>query len=97
MSKEYFVYLMTNPNNHVLYTGVTNNLARRAWEHQQKIHPYSFTAKYNIDKLVYYEVFESINEAINREKQIKAGSRINKSQLIKSINPGFKDLTSELY
>jgi len=88
---------MTNPNNHVLYTGVTNNLSRRVLEHQQKIHPRSFTAKYNISKLVYYEPFDSINDAISREKQIKGGPRANKLKLIRSINPNFRDLADELW
>lgn len=96
MTKQYFVYLMTNCNNHVLYTGVTNDLSKRLREHQQKIYPYSFTAKYNVNKLVYYEVFDDIHSAIDREKQIKAGSRASKLKLIRSINRDFRDLIDEL-
>ena len=70
-----FVYIMTNDNNTVLYTGVTSNLKERVKEHKEKIHPGNFTGRYNIRKLVYYVSFDSIGQAIKREKQIKAGSR----------------------
>ncbi|MBU1130776.1 GIY-YIG nuclease family protein [Patescibacteria group bacterium] len=96
MSQEYFVYIITNPNNTVLYTGITNDLASRVDQHKNKDNPKSFTAKYNVNKLVYYEVFENVYEAINREKQIKAGSRKKKITLIESINPDYKDLSGEL-
>ncbi len=95
MSKQYYVYIATNPQNHVLYTGVTNNLVKRIWEHKQKLVS-GFTQKYNINKLVYYEIFEDINEAIKREKQIKGGSREKKFKLIELANPLFKDLYSSL-
>ena len=91
----YYVYIMTNKNNTVLYTGVCNNLARRVWEHKHKIDPKSFTARYNINKLVYYEYFLDINAAIAREKQIKAGSRAKKIVLIESMNKEWKDLSLE--
>ena len=83
---------MTNKNNTTLYTGVTSDLISRISEHQQKVYPKSFTARYNISKLVYYEAFHSIEEAIIREKQIKAGSRKKKIKLIESINRHWIDL-----
>jgi putative endonuclease len=76
----------------VLYTGVTSNLSERIFEHISKKHPKSFTAKYNINKLVYFESFPRIEEAINREKKIKGGSRKNKEKLINDMNPDWKDL-----
>lgn len=89
--RHYFVYIMTNKYNQVLYTGVTNNLARRTLEHM--VHMGSeFTAKYNVTKLVYYEQLFDIKEAISREKQIKAGSRNKKIKLILSKNPEWNDL-----
>ncbi len=95
MKKQYFVYIATNSDNYVLYTGVTNNLVRRLHEHKNKPAS-SFTAKYNINKLIYYEVLDFPEEAIKREKQIKAGSRAKKLKLIESINPNFKDLYEEI-
>jgi putative endonuclease len=80
--------------NTVLYTGVTNDLERRVYEHKNKLVK-GFSAKYNITKLVYYEVFKDIREAILREKQIKGGSRRKKIELIKNINPQFDDLAEE--
>ena len=82
---------MTNQKNTVLYTGVTNNLARRVDEHKSKKGSV-FTKKYNIEKLVYAASFCSINEALAAEKKIKAGSRLKKIELIKSVNPEFEDL-----
>ena len=95
MNKQYYIYIMTNPNNTVLYTGVTNNLPRRVYEHKEKIIE-GFTKKYNVTKLVYFEEFPDIYSAIKREKQIKAGSRQKKIDLINSINPEWKDLAVEL-
>jgi len=86
---------MTNIGNTVLYTGVTNDLIRRAYEHKERLVD-GFTKKYNLVKLVYYEVFEDIENAILREKQIKAGSRQKKIQLINSINREWRDLYDEL-
>ncbi|NVM25158.1 MAG: GIY-YIG nuclease family protein, partial [Desulfobacterales bacterium] len=77
MNRQYYVYIMTNKHNTVLYTGVTNNLKKRVYEHKEKLVE-GFTEKYNITKLVYYEVFEDPGNAISREKQIKAGSRQKK-------------------
>ncbi len=89
------IYILTNKNNTVLYTGVTSDLRKRLYEHKNKIHPSGFTARYNVSKLVYFEVFSSIEEAIAREKQIKGGSRKKKNQLIDSLNPDWKDLSGE--
>jgi len=91
MEKLYFIYLLTNKRNTVIYTGMTNNLKRRIYEHKQKIIK-GFTKKYNVHKLVYYEVYKSPQRAIEREKQIKAGSRQNKINLIEDNNPEWKDL-----
>lgn len=93
--REYFVYILTNKTNTVLYTGVTNDLKRRVYEHKHKFVS-SFTAKYNVSKLVYYEVFNDAESAIAREKQIKAGSRRKKLELINKNNPKFEDLYSEV-
>ena len=86
---------MTNKGNAVIYTGVTSNFQKRIYEHKEKLAE-GFTAKYNVTKLVYYEVFDGIQDAIVREKQIKAGPRKKKIDLIKSMNPSFKDLYEEL-
>jgi len=85
-NKQYCVYILTNSRHTVLYTGVTNNLERRLSEHKNKMGS-AFTKKYNIDKLVYFECGDDINVAIAREKQIKAGSRQDKIDLINSMNP----------
>lgn len=94
MRFRFFVYILTNVNNTVLYTGVTNDLERRTLQHKEKTNT-GFTSKYNICKLVYYETFLTAEEAIEREKQIKAGSRKKKELLIKSLNPTWKDLALE--
>ena len=90
-----FVYILTNKNNTVLYTGVTNNLIRRIAEHKAG-QGSKFTKRYNVHKLVWYQTFENIRYAIAREKQIKAGSRQKKINLINEINPAWKDLYLEL-
>ena len=95
MSKRFFVYILTNRNNKVLYTGVTSNLIKRIYEHKEK-YVDSFTRKYNISKLVYYEVCESAETAILREKQIKAGSRKKKIDLITRVNAEWNDLFNDL-
>ena len=87
---------MTNNHNTTLYVGVTADLVRRIAEHKEKKYPKSFTARYNLFKLVYYETFHSIEEAIGREKQIKAGSRKAKEKLIQSLNPTWKELFDEV-
>ena len=94
MNKHYYLYMMTNNYNTVLYTGVTNDLQRRVYEHKSKLIE-GFTKKYNITKLVYYEVYEDAYTAISREKQIKAGSRQKKIDLVNSLNPEWKDLYEE--
>ena len=90
----YYVYLLTNKRNTVLYTGVTNNLERRIYEHKNKLIE-GFTARYNINKLVYFESTTSIEIAIQREKQIKGWLRKRKNELVESINPEWKDLSEE--
>ncbi len=94
MNEQYFVYIMTNKYNTVLYTGVTNHLWRRVSEHKSK-HLGGFTSRYNVKKLVFYEVFGEINFAIAREKQIKAGSRKKKIELIEKMNPEWNELYEE--
>jgi putative endonuclease len=90
------VYIMTNKSGSVLYTGVTSDIKGRMLKHKMKKYPRSFTARYNVYKLVYYEACDSMMEAIKREKQIKAGSRYKKEVLINSINPGWEDLSLSL-
>jgi len=86
---------MTNKHNTVLYTGVTNDLKRRSYEHREKLVE-GFTKKYNLTKLVYYEIFRDANSAIMREKQIKGGSRAKKVVLIAGMNLQWRDLYDEL-
>ena len=95
MKKDYYIYLMTNKNNTVIYTGVTNDLIRRVYEHKNKLVE-GFTKRYNVVKLVYYEIFDNPEIAITREKQIKAGSRKKKIALINSINPQWQDLYDDI-
>lgn len=87
---------MANDYGNVIYTGVTNDISRRAWEHKNKFYPNSFTARYNVRNLVYYEPHESIVEAISREKEIKGWVRRKKIELIKTINKEFRDLYIDL-
>lgn len=95
MKKYYCVYIITNIANTVLYTGVTGNLLGRIYHHKNKSVS-TFSSKYNLNKLVYYEVYEDVNSAIAREKQIKAGSRKKKVDLINNLNPQWKDLYGTL-
>ena len=95
MSKEYYVYIMTNKSR-TLYTGVTGDLMRRVYEHKNKLIK-GFTSKYNIQYLVYYETTSSIESAIEREKQIKGWLRAKKIALIDLINPKWKDLSEEWF
>jgi putative endonuclease len=90
------VYMMTNNNNSVLYTGVTSDIKDRIYQHKTKKYSNSFSSRYNTSKLVYYECFESIVEAIKREKQIKGGSRKKKVDLITGMNPDWDDLSQSL-
>jgi putative endonuclease len=89
--KLYYVYILTNARNNVLYTGVTNDIVRRCYEHKQKLVK-GFTQKYNVDKLVYFEIFDFIDLAIFREKQIKGYSRAKKIALINDFNKEWKEL-----
>jgi len=91
-----YIYILTNKNNTTLYVGVTANLIARIEQHQQKVNPKSFTARYNLNKLVYYEAFQMIGDAIAREKQIKAGSRAKKIALIEKNNANWADITTKM-
>jgi putative endonuclease len=91
---EYYVYLLTNWNNQVIYVGVTNDLVRRLFEHKTK-QVKGFTEKYNVNRLVYYEVTSDIHAAIMREKEIKKWRREKKNQLVITMNPEWKDLSEE--
>jgi putative endonuclease len=93
--RQSFVYILTNKYNKVLYTGVTSDLKKRIWEHREKLVD-GFTKRYNVTKLVYYEVFADIRDAIAREKQIKAGSQQKKIDLINSMNTEWQDLYDDL-
>lgn len=90
-SHHYYVYIVTN-RSWTLYTGVTNDLERRVWEHKHRVTK-SFTSKYRIGKLVYREIFRDIRDAIAREKQIKGWTRARKMALIRAANPTFRDLS----
>lgn len=93
---QYCVYIVTNASDNVLYTGVTNDLKNRILQHKEKINQ-GFTAKYQCNKLVYFEAYQWIDDAIAREKQIKAGSRQKKIDLINSENSKWKDLSNGWY
>jgi len=93
-TRRYYVYLITNWNNKVMYVGVTNNLERRIYEHKKKLVK-GFTKKYNVNKLVYFEETQDVTNAINREKEIKKWRREKKNQLVNRINPTWEDLTLE--
>lgn len=94
--KRGYVYIITNRHHTVLYVGVTSNLPGRIGKHRDKFYPNSFSGMYNVDKLVYFEVFDFIIDAIAREKQLKAGSRKRKEELINSLNPEWRDLFWEV-
>ncbi|HSG18630.1 MAG TPA: GIY-YIG nuclease family protein [Anaerolineae bacterium] len=91
--KHYYVYIMTSPSG-ILYTGMTNNLQRRVYEHKNKLIE-GFTKKYNVTRLVYYELYHDVRDAIAREKQIKSWRRSKKIDPIKSLNLTWKDLSEE--
>ncbi len=93
--KQYYVYIMTNKWNTVLYTGVTNDLKRRVYEHKARLVE-SFTKRYDVDKLVFYDLSQDVASAILREKQIKGGSRSKKIALVTGMNPDWKDLYDDL-
>ena len=92
MIMSYYVYILANETNVALYTGVTNKLLRRVWEHKNVVDPQSHTARYKIHKLVYFEETTDVNAAIAREKQIKGWNRRRKNRLIENENPSWKDL-----
>lgn len=96
MSQQSYVYILTDNQNSVLYTGVTSDLTRRLYQHRDG-QGSSFTRKYHAWKLVYYEVYEDILQAIAREKQIKGGSRKKKIELIEAMNPKWQDLNKDLW
>ena len=88
---QYYVYILTNEKGNVMYTGVTNDLIKRVFEHKHHLDKGSFTARYNVEKLVYFEMTSDVKAAIEREKQIKGWNRKRKNQLVESMNPEFKD------
>ena len=92
MQHNYYIYIVSNTNNRVVYIGVTSDLVHRIKEHKNKIYD-GFTRRYNVDRLVYYEHFDNINRAINREKQLKGWTRAKKNQLIAGMNPNWDDLS----
>ena len=91
----YFMYMLTNTVRHSIYTGVSNSIMRRQPEHKRKDDPDSYTAKYNLNRLVYFEEFQCIDNAIDREKQVKPWNRKKKIALIESMNPKWDDLSRE--
>ena len=94
--KAYYVYMMTNRSRVVLYTGVTNSLEHRLWFHRS-VSPRSFTKKYRVDRLVYYETFRNPRDAISREKEIKGWRREKKNDLVRRLNPKWEDLGEKLF
>jgi len=95
-TKQYFVYLLTNYRQTVLYTGVTNSLERRIWQHKQGTFE-GFTKQYKCDRLVYFEEYGEIEQAIAREKQIKGWTRAKKNALVAATNPDWRDLAADWY
>ncbi|WP_158996179.1 GIY-YIG nuclease family protein [Mucilaginibacter sp. L196] len=93
---QYCIYIVTNKSNTTLYIGVTSNLQERIWQHKQKVYV-GFTSRYDCDRLVYFEEYRFIQDAIAREKQLKGGSRQKKINLIVSKNPAWKDLSEDWY
>lgn len=91
---QYYVYLLTNWNDRVIYTGVTNDLQRRLYEHKQELAD-GFTKRYHVHKLVYFETTTEVRAAIEREKQIKSWSRAAKNALVETVNPDWKDLSED--
>ena len=95
MKKSGYMYILTNQRHTVFYTGVTSDLIQRIYQHKQDF-VHGFTQKYNVHTLVYYEVYDLLTDAIEREKQIKAGSRQDKIRLVESMNKEWNDLYDEL-
>ncbi|MGH1518235.1 GIY-YIG nuclease family protein [Chryseobacterium sp. JK1] len=90
----YYIYILTNKTRRVLYTGVTGNLHKRLYQHKVKLNPYSFTARYNLEFLIYYEKFDWIHDAIAREKEIKNWTRVKKLELVRAVNPNLDFLNN---
>lgn len=95
MAKQYHIYIMTNVHHTVLYIGMTGNILRRGWEHKQKVNE-GFTKKYNCTKMVYYENYDEVYDAIDREKQLKGWTRAKKEWLINRLNPEWRDVYEDL-
>ena len=93
---QYYVYILTNAHKNVIYTGVTNDLIRRVYEHKNHFDKGSFTSRYNVEQLVYYEVTTDVESAITREKQIKGWNRKRKNALVETMNPTWRDLYQEI-
>ena len=93
---QYYVYILTNTTGTTLYIGITKNLVRRMYEHKHKLDPGSFTAKYDVHKLVYYEYTNDVRSAIEREKQLKGWNRARKNKLVESRNPHWEDLSASI-
>lgn len=93
---EYYVYILANDSNTTVYTGVTRDLFRRLDEHRRHVNPHSFTARYNVHKLVYFESTDYVGAAIDREKQIKGWNRKRKNELVASMNPRWENLMQTL-
>jgi len=96
VGKNYYTYILANKRNNVVYVGVSDDLVKRVWQHKNKVVK-GFTQKYNVDRLVYYEIYENPEEAINREKQLKGGSRDDKVALVNKMNSEWKDLYEGLF
>lgn len=92
----YYVYILTNKNNKVMYIGFTNNIQRRVKEHKEALID-GFTKKYNVNKLVYFEKYKEVHQAIKREKQLKSLLRIKKNALVESMNPTWEDLSTYIF
>ena len=95
MKKQFFVYILAKERNGTLYVGITSELVRRVWEHKEKVVE-SFTKKYEVNRLVYYEVHESADAAITREKRLKKWNRAWKLRLIEGMNPSWRDLWQDI-
>ena len=96
MEKGGYVYIITNTHHTTLYTGVTSDLRGRLWQHKTKYFPRSFSARYNLDKLIYFEAYNTMEDAIDKEKVIKGKSRAKKEKMISEQNPEWKDLGVEV-
>ena len=96
MEKGGYVYIITNKHHTTLYTGVTSDLRSRLWQHKTKYYPKSFSARYNLDKLIYFEGYSTIEDAIDMEKVMKGKSRVKKEKMISEQNPEWKDLGVEV-